>query len=1127
MAKRKKGQDAPALPPNLKQIGSLQPKDAPVNWSAGHAPRKRTRLASPDLDTADGPSSVPDNSRGPETSSKHETQSTAEGSGGDEMGLRDQEVNEGEDNESKSSDRYQGISSLMEEFRSKHDILMDYLLMHESDETLGEPCNCGRDTRSCFCDQCQHLAPSCVECFIEAHHSNPWHWAQYLIDGRIEQRDITQLKLGYAITVGHPRSAAIECENLKSSPCETRAFTVIHYNGIHQTNVFFCTCCLADDADRFSKLLRSRIFPCSVQKPQVGVTFETMRQFHVHTLTSKKSAYDYVEALARLTNNAFPQDVKDIYRQFLRAHRVWAALIAQKRAGLAHGMDGFFPNRRPKSVIVPCFSCPERGFNVDDTMMTAAPERYIHLVQLTLSIDGHFGLQRFQKTSDPDDVSLLQGQGFFPKDQDYDVYVNEVVAHADEKSSCSRFNAIEMQNKLKFKGCTITGVLGVQCGRHAMFLSMVDLQRGERFANADYALYYALLHYTYAIRNSNLTEAAKWFRRILLLYDVVCQFRVNLPERFQLQFPDLAPVIEVMRTLIPKMHLYGHVEPCKYKYSLNFYPSSGRTHGEGIETSWSESKQAGGSTRQMNHGHRHDKIIDNHNEWNWVKLMDMAASLERHLKEACLKVDEMVTFYVESSRILGKDLVDKWLAEAQAHVPFLDLRSSEQKKKDKTWSSPFQLNTAKLMSEGEALKQLQEEDLTRQRVPGVPSNTAPTLQWISLGIDIQRQQRRLHQLKRNHSSEDDIDRTTDLVSKALITLREIQLQDIPALSPLIDAIAIADLSLEKEPVLLPSDLVDSRWQAKLKFSLSARHDDPFAIAVRLGDCSRMELKLREGEANDAISQLCNIILHAMLVKKEKEKRARGVKQNLKSMKFIRTIIEKRGVHASTYTHARRCILRLTGQQSDKNYPPLTQEDLWAKNAVDSIGLGEGKQTDSWIWTYGQLRDLDQKGRNEFIDEVKRVRWFRAYADVWRWIEEKEILEEEFRRFIRACERMASIWNDVAVRPPPAHSELSKAVLTRPSAPATTPPPNSGYVIYARSKAHMYTKMGMDARQRFTTVGGGWPAPAQDLWNYLDKRRPDLTIQWVTEENDDVEELKDLEAEIINMFEQPIDEDDLE
>lgn len=46
--------------------------------------------------------------------------------------------------------------------------------------------------------------------------------------------------------------------------------------------------------------------------------------------------------------------------------------------------------------------------------------------------DGHFGLQRFAKVDDPDDVSLLCGAGLFPDDTEYQKYVREIVATSDE-----------------------------------------------------------------------------------------------------------------------------------------------------------------------------------------------------------------------------------------------------------------------------------------------------------------------------------------------------------------------------------------------------------------------------------------------------------------------------------------------------------------------------------------------------------------------------------------------------------------------------------------------------------------------------------------------------------------------
>lgn len=117
---------------------------------------------------------------------------------------------------------------------------------------------------------------------------------------------------------------------------------------------------------------------------------------------------------------------------------------------------------------------------------------------LFMTADGHFGLPRKTKTDDPDDISLIEGRGIFPAEDRYQAYLKhagispEVLFHscyldADshkpiKKSTCAKLNAVDMQNKLKFRGCTITGVVAVNCARHNFFRhgSMVDLQLGEK-----------------------------------------------------------------------------------------------------------------------------------------------------------------------------------------------------------------------------------------------------------------------------------------------------------------------------------------------------------------------------------------------------------------------------------------------------------------------------------------------------------------------------------------------------------------------------------------------------------------------------------------------------------------------
>ncbi|KAK0207492.1 hypothetical protein IW262DRAFT_1469444 [Armillaria fumosa] len=437
----------------------------------------------------------------------------------------------------------------------------------------------------------------------------------------------------------------------------------------------------------------------TVAEPRSGFTFAVLRDFHLQTLTSKKSAYDYISAIRRKTNNAFCNNVPDVYTLFLHVQRIWVSLTMFKRSGQVHGIEKFFPSHPRGSVTVPCFSCPERGFNVSDAVMDTVTDEYQHLVQLFLMQDGHFGLQRFHKVNDPDDMSLLPGAGFFPRDSDYLPYEQDVVATSDEKSTCLNFNALEMQNKLKFKGCMITGVVAVECGHHCMFLSMVDLHKGKWFANGDYTLAMALRRYT----QGRSLMGAKYFQRIVLTYDVAWM---------------------------------------------------GRSHGEGIEPSWAETKQSGGSTRQMNHGHHHDKLNDFHNFWNWLKVENMCEYLTEHLTKGREKQQEMVDFLLGLSVVHGEELVTMWEQQYDTSVPYME--SVNDKKK---WTSPYRLSLKKLPTQHEVFNSLtKHEDIHAMDnvAKEERKKNAALLNMIDGGIKLQIWQRELKSLiSKNEVSHED------------------------------------------------------------------------------------------------------------------------------------------------------------------------------------------------------------------------------------------------------------------------------------------------------------------------------------------------------------------------------------
>ena len=100
--------------------------------------------------------------------------------------------------------------------------------------------------------------------------------------------------------------------------------------------------------------------------------------------------------------------------------------------------------------------------------------------------------------------------------------------------------------------------------------------------------------------------------------------------------------------------------------------------------------------------------------------------------------------------------------------------------------------------------------------------------------------------------------------------------------------------------------------------------------------------------------------------------------------------------------------------------------------------------------------------------VDRVQWFHAQADMWRWQEELEILEEKFRRTVRSFDRMEFVWNELA------------CIHTK-----------RGYIAYAHKKSAMYRDMAKDCRERFKTAGGTWPGAGTSLTEHIHRVREQL------------------------------------
>ena len=108
--------------------------------------------------------------------------------------------------------------------------------------------------------------------------------------------------------------------------------------------------------------------------------------------------------------------------------------------------------------------------------------------------------------------------------------------------------------------------------------------------------------------------------QILILYDVMCQYMVNLRRRFN-SSPHLTmpPGLQILGG-IGQFHVHGHITECFPRFSSNFIKGAGMQDGEIIETLWTKTNPTADSTRGMSSAHRREVLDDHMNDSNWTKL---------------------------------------------------------------------------------------------------------------------------------------------------------------------------------------------------------------------------------------------------------------------------------------------------------------------------------------------------------------------------------------------------------------------------------------------------------------------------------------------------------------------------
>ncbi|KAF7969559.1 hypothetical protein HWV62_26913 [Athelia sp. TMB] len=828
--------------------------------------------------------------------------------------------------------RSQAASVLIKPFQDAFPRLLDHLLATEVDDQIGSTCDCGEASRIIKCLDCFMSPSTCQACFASAHIHNPTHWAERWNGHFFVRHDISQLD-GYVISLGH--SGARCPKHPVDNNSKAVKFTLCDRTGIHETKVLFCDC--IGGGHPTDQLMSAAIFPGSMGSPITGFTFNLLKDFHLQALTSKKTAYNFVAALRRRSNNADPTKVP-----FLRVIRVFKVLTMLKRSGQAHGIDAHFPLRPPGSIIVPCFACPEVGLNMsfDDQ-----------------EIDEEFRWTFWPST---DDVSLTEGRGIFPAKDSYQAYLKHA-GISPEKSTCAKLNAVDMQNKLKFRGCTITGVVSVNCARHNFFWhgSTVDLQLGEKYSNTDYALAQSLY----------LANQLWW---ILLTYDINCQYGINLVERFRKSFPGLVGTAEKLVLLVGKMHLRGHKEDCQYRFSLNYTDCCGHTAGEAIEGSWAEAKQAGTSTKEMNPGHRHDTLTDYQNDWNHGKVQGLTDYLYRQYTNAKATLPGKIMHFHGLSRRHGQELATKWLK--MPTTPIF---------KRKEWHSVYRY----LPGRATVFRNMLADEASRASAIS-DQQTTPVAIFLNEGLKLKSTQwKAAHILKhhRKHKDPADLTQLQTLRVSLTVAIKKWRKQQQVIMPSVVDLVVKQQVETpEEETLFLPSDFQEG----------ASDHQK-----YQLETLAPQELKLWEGSAHDHLESVRQAVKYVVSLAGDKRRHACGRPMNTRATEILNQGNEKKRAAVESYRKAREIIVQLGRSMADGMFPALLDEDLSMKDVTSSHKLGDGLKVDSWIWRHGPLGEMPQRECDEFQEQSDSVQWFRARADMYRWIEQKETLEYEFRRVI--------------------------------------------------------------------------------------------------------------------------------
>ncbi|KAH6904731.1 hypothetical protein BKA70DRAFT_1373436 [Coprinopsis sp. MPI-PUGE-AT-0042] len=823
----------------------------------------------------------------------------------------------------------------MVEWLPRRDGYLDELLRAESPPEILQCCLCGSAEDGLWrCTECvgSRGQAMCRRCCRDRHISNPFHRVEnYNPKGFFQPSWLWRVGTHVGIGTCSSNRCSVPSEDGSTTlPAESldtadwtdhedftfgakppgryynsmKVLTVVHVNGVHHIPFAFCTCheALAEDI----QLLRAGFYPSTYKDIRTVFTFPLLNDYSLSTLECFTSTHHYYAKLRRLTNKAFPGSVPDRTRELRRAGRQWRSLKERRRHGVAH--TGKIPGRGDLAFF--CAACPQPGVNLPDDWEDD-PEQW----KYTRSFVGDGNMTCVHRhRPGQSDVYLKDGEGFMTARNPYSTHI-ETTVEAKEKRTCHEHRAVSNKSKIH-KGCDATGIGAWACMRHGCFCpgGVADFQKGERQMNMDFALSEALK-----------TTCSEKTRRVILAYDINCQYSVHLCERFRKgQYLELANDL-VFVYGIGLFHVHGHQDSCYARFALTFIRGAGIASREILESLWAVVNKVARTTATMTMAHRLEVLDAIFGDSNWKKMLNLVPSICKNWKNSRLEMTKSEEDFELLNETASPNQRLQWEAQLD-HAQKLRERKED--------PSPMDILNAKIVQPPTQTKVQHDLMATEQT-----SNTGVGVtSWVASGMKILEDQRVVSGCREQCRAfiKGSVTNRTDRQALDIAKKRE-QLQvDINAFydtaAALFPDADFKDIQCDVPPQesveiegndeqdLVPMEANDNPFSLTFNTPENVEIPLPSSFPVELPDsmsaAALCERNLRIAQLNDCLERIRTDIGHKSYLYRSNVRLAEGKKGKTRGYTAVANVDKSMRINIKIYHQARWALQRLDGDHPD-------------------------------------------------------------------------------------------------------------------------------------------------------------------------------------------------------------------